>query len=151
MCQEMTDGRVDSEVRAEERTAGRTGKWPVSCSSSSPHSSYRNITLRLPWWPRGQDSAIPLQGAQVRCPFGELRSRMPQGTAKTINKHCSKIILKTTHICFTQPSLSMIHITFKWTYMITYIYIQLNIHIYVMEQSPWILREKINAQECCTL
>ena len=37
-----------------------------------------------PWWSRGWDFALPLQGAQAQVQFlvGELRSCMPDGTTK---------------------------------------------------------------------
>ena len=45
---------------------------------------YFKITRGLPWRSSGQDSALPLQGAQVQALVGELRSCMLCGMAKKI-------------------------------------------------------------------
>ena len=50
------------------------------------------MLLGIPWWPSGQDSALPLQGAQVRSMVGELRSHVLCSVAKKIfflNMRCS--------------------------------------------------------------
>ena len=39
--------------------------------------------MAIPWWSRGQDSALPLQGAQFPSSLvGELRSHVPLSAAK---------------------------------------------------------------------
>ena len=49
------------------------------------HSSHltpvKAKVLELPWQSRGEDSALPMQGARVRSPVRELRSHMPHGAA----------------------------------------------------------------------
>ena len=41
--------------------------------------------MGLPWWSSGYDPILPIQGAWVRSPGGELSSHMPHSVAK-INK-----------------------------------------------------------------
>ena len=45
---------------------------------------YRNKEkqMGLPWWSSGEDSELPVQGAWVPSPVGELRSCMPHRLAK---------------------------------------------------------------------
>ena len=40
----------------------------------------------LPWWSRGNDSTLPLQGAQVQSLVWQLRSHVPCGTEKKKSK-----------------------------------------------------------------
>ena len=40
------------------------------------------LTVKLPWWPTGEDSVLPMQWAWVQSLVGELRSDMPHGMAK---------------------------------------------------------------------
>ena len=37
----------------------------------------------LPWWPRGYDSTLPVQGAWVQFHMPQERSKIPHATAKT--------------------------------------------------------------------
>ena len=49
-------------------------------------SNIKKMTLGIPWWSSGQDSALPLEGSQIPSLVGELRSSMSHGTAKKRNK-----------------------------------------------------------------
>ena len=53
---------------------------------SAIHSfAFKNTLQGLSWWSSGYDTVLPVQGERVRSLVGELRSHMPQDTAK-INK-----------------------------------------------------------------
>ena len=59
-----------------------------TCASNIRPIKYMNHGL--PWWSSGYDSALPLQGVQVRSLVRELRSHMLRGTAKKKKIHESK-------------------------------------------------------------
>ena len=40
------------------------------------------VCVGFPWWSGGEDSVLPTQGLKVQSLIGELRSHMPNGTAK---------------------------------------------------------------------
>ena len=52
------------------------GPFPAACSI------YKAQYQGLPWQSSSQDFTLPMQGARVRPPAGELRSHMPHGTAE---------------------------------------------------------------------
>ena len=61
----------------------------MDCGDSrrlGPHHPFKDSTVGLPWRSSGSDSALPLQGAQVRSLVRELRSHMPCDVAKNLKK-----------------------------------------------------------------